>query len=173
MVERRRWPIVHPPTHCHPNYPDYISFLLVVDTIMIYILVYNEWDGGGGDYSENVVASSDKSKLEEYKAELEEKSKVLRDKLLKIDLEYNKKLEPLFEEFNPLVTSLMGNKALKLEDEERVKRVTRRQELWKDITAIQKEALQEKDAIKNEIDTEYWIDDDELANFTIDELEEI
>ena len=140
---------------------------------MIYILVYNEWDGGGASYSENVVASSDKSKLEEYKTELENKSAVLREKLLKIDLKYNKKLKPLWEEFNPLVTSLMGNKALKLEDEERIKRVTRRQELWKDISAIQKKALQKKDEVKNEIDVEYWIDDDELANFTIDELEEI
>ena len=140
---------------------------------MIYILVYNEWDGGGGSFSENVIASSDKSKLEEYQKELEDKSAVLRGKLERIDDEFTAKLQPLWDEFNPIIMKLAPTKATKLDTKEREKLVAQRKEIHEKISAIQKEAYKRKDGVKNEINIEYWVDDPELANFTIDELEEM
>lgn len=139
----------------------------------IYVLVYNEWDGGGGSVAENVIASSDRDKLVEHQAELESKSELVRVRMEKLEAERDERLKPLWQKFNPIIKELAPTKAAKLDAHRREQLVQQRRILHEKMTLIHNWFYEEKNKILNDVEIEYWIDDPELASFNIDELEEI
>lgn len=137
----------------------------------IYILVYSEWDGGGGEIIENVIASSDRDKLEVRQSEMETKSKEARQKIEKLDKKKYADLLPHSQEFNKVIMDLAPQKATKLDANKRQKLVDRRRELTEAMGKIQLWFTEEKDKVLNNLGLNYYIDDPDTSSFHIEELE--
>ncbi len=137
----------------------------------IYILVYSEWDGGGGSIEENVVASFDKEKLETKKTYIEEKSKEAMAQISELEKKKYADLLPHSQEFNKLIGKLAPHKANKMDANERSKLVKRRMELTTLMGEVQKKFTEDKNEILNNLNLTYSIDDPETASLFIEELE--
>ena len=137
----------------------------------IYILVYSEWDGGGGSIEENVVASFDKEKLETKKTYIEEKSKEAMAQISELEKKKYAELLPHSQEFNQLIAKLAPHKANKMDANERSKLVKRRMELTTLMGEVQKKFTEDKNEILNNLNLTYSIDDPETASLFIEELE--
>jgi len=70
---------------------------------IIFVLVYNEWDGGGGDVSENVIASNSKETIIAYKDDLESKSETIQIQLAEWEEEKLNKVKPIWVELHPIL----------------------------------------------------------------------
>ena len=140
---------------------------------IIYILVYNEWDGGGGDISENVISSLSMETIAAYKKDLEYKSVVIQKALITMEDEKNNKLKPLWKELHPIIQSLRQSNAIKMDPDVRSKAVAERTRLTLITGEIHSEYYKKKDDLLNDLDMEYYIDDPGTSNFIIEELEVI
>jgi hypothetical protein len=141
---------------------------------IIFVLVYNEWDGGNsGVFTENVIASLSKETIEAYKKNLEDKSVTIRDKLAAWEEEKNNKLKPLWKELHPIIQLLRHSNAIKMDTDKRIKLIAERRRLTEATGAINQEYYKKKDDFLNSIGIEYYIDDPDTTSFSIDELEVI
>jgi hypothetical protein len=140
---------------------------------IIYILVYNEWDGGGGDVTENVTSSLNIETIGAYKEELEFKSEAIQIQLAVWEEEKMNKLKPIWEELHPILQSLRQSNAIKMGEEEREKAVAERLRLTNITGDIHEEYYKMKNDLLNALNMEYYIEDPETANFIIEELEVI
>ena len=140
---------------------------------IIYVLVYSEWDGGGGDISENVISSLNIETIVAYKKDLEDKSVVLLKALITMEDEKNNKLKPVWKELHPIIQSLRQSNAIKMDPDVRSKAVAERARLTLITGEINSEYYKKKDDLLNDLDMEYYIDDPGTANFIIEELEVI
>jgi GTPase involved in cell partitioning and DNA repair len=138
----------------------------------IYVLIYNEFDGGGEDYiTETVIASLSKKTIEDYKKDLEEKSSVIQNKLSELEEKERVDLAPLWEELQPILWTLRVSNVSKL-DKNKLKRLLSEKERLSEATRVSNEKhYKEKSKFLNNINMPYYIDDPDLASFTIDELE--
>lgn len=139
----------------------------------INILIYQENDGGCETFEEAVIASHDKEKLEAYAKDIEDKSAIVRKKLKELEVEKDKKLRPLQDEFNPLAAKLMKYKLTRYSEEDLTRMMNRKTILSDKLTTINQEFWEKENEIMNNLGMEYWIDDEELAGFYIDTLEVI
>ncbi len=139
--------------------------------MLIYILVYSEWDGGSGEIIENVIASSDRNKLEARQSEMEVKSKEAREKIKELDKKKYADLLPHSKEFNDVIMKLAPQKATKLDANKRQKLVDKRRELTEAMGKIQLWFTEEKDKVLNNLGLDYYIDDPDTSSFHIEELE--
>ena len=140
---------------------------------IIYVLSYNEWDSGGGEFSENIVASHSKETIEAYKKNLEIESEKLQDTLGDMEEEKLNKLKPLWEELHPIIQSLRQSNAIKMGEKERSKAVAERKRLTDLTGAIHEEYYKKKNDLLNSLGLEYAIEDSEEASFTIEEVKVI
>jgi len=140
---------------------------------IIYILVYNEWDGGGGEISENIISSLSMETIAAYKKDLEDKSVVVQKALITMEDEKNNKLKPLWKELHPIIQSLRQSNAIKMDPDVRSKAVAERTRLTLITGEIHSEYYKKKDDLLNDLDMEYYIDDPGTSNFIIEELEVI
>jgi hypothetical protein len=140
---------------------------------IIYVLVYNEWDGGGGDITENVITSFNIETIVAYKVDLEKKSATIQNTLADWEKEKNNKLRPLWEELHPILQSLRQSNAIKMNPNERSKAVSERARLTEATGKLHTEYYQKKESLISNLGMEYYIDDPALANFIIEELEVI
>ncbi len=139
--------------------------------MLIYILVYSEWDGGSGEIIENVIASSDRNKLEARQSEMEVKSKEAREKIKELDKKKYADLLPHSKELNDVIMKLAPQKATKLDANKRQKLVDKRRELTEAMGKIQLWFTEEKDKVLNNLGLDYYIDDPDTSSFHIEELE--
>ncbi len=139
--------------------------------MLIYILVYSEWDGGSGEIIENVIASSDRNKLEARQSEMEVKSKEAREKIKELDKKKYADLLPHSKEFHDVIMKLAPQKATKLDANKRQKLVDKRRELTEAMGKIQLWFTEEKDKVLNNLGLDYYIDDPDTSSFHIEELE--
>ena len=136
----------------------------------IYILFYSEWDGGGGDYTEDIVACRDRTRIEKLKTEMEEKSKVIREKIAVIKKRFDDDVSIWHQKMRPLysiVSPLNGSK----NQEERAKAKSELVGYNKKISDLYKIFNDAKDKILNEAQMEYYIEDPDCQVFDIAELE--
>ena len=139
--------------------------------VIVYVLVYNEWDGGSGDISENIMASYNKEKLEAYKKDLEDRSVGVREKLMKMEAEIEKKLRPLWDELHPILRQKRTPEwRCKMSDEDRKPIIERERAIHDQLTVVNQEAYKQKDEYLNSLNLPCIIDDPEESNLIIEEV---
>jgi DNA repair exonuclease SbcCD ATPase subunit len=139
--------------------------------MIVYVLVYNEWDGGGGDISENVIASYNKEKLEAYKKDIEDRSVGVREKLMQMEAEIEKKLRPLWDEMHPLLMQKRtADWRCRMTDEERKPILERERAIHDQLSVVNQEAYKAKNEYIESLNLPYIIDDPDSSNLIIEEL---
>ena len=111
---------------------------------IIFVLVYNEWDGGGGDITENVIASSSMDTIVAYKMDLEEKSAILQNQILELEQQRDEKVKPIWEKLHPIIQDLRQSNAIKMDPKYRSDLVAERDKLNEASGALHQEFYKKK-----------------------------
>lgn len=138
--------------------------------VIVYVLVYNEWDGGSGDISENVIASYNKDKIEAYKKDIEEKSVDIRNELMKLEDESEKKLKSLWDEYRPIIQQKKTYDWRWMKDEDRKPILEREKEILKQIGLVNGEAYKKQHDYLESFNLSHYIDDPETCSLTLEEI---
>jgi hypothetical protein len=139
---------------------------------MIFVLMFNEWDGGDWNSSESVVASRNKESLKLLKKKMEDNSRELRSKLWKLEEENTISLNPLWalwHEYNHKI-NLPGMKT-DAKMEERLRLLDQKNAIYSKVKKLNEKQWKKKEELKEALKLEYYIDDEDMAEFSIEELE--